>query len=122
MVLYRPVGTKELKLIEESGYRKYPPRLPEQPIFYPVLNERYAAEIAGKWNVKYNEDHRGYVTMFEIDDGYAGQFEVHVVGGSYHQELWVPAEELDEFNRHIIGKIQVLREFSEEVEVNYDRK
>lgn len=114
MILYRPVGTKELKLIEESGYGKYPPRLPQQPIFYPVLNERYAAEIAGKWNVKYNEDHRGYVTMFEIDDEYAGQFAVHVVGGSYHQELWVPAEELDEFNRHIIGKIRVIREFSEE--------
>lgn len=114
MILYRPVGTKELKLIEESGYGKYPPRLPQQPIFYPVLNERYAAEIAGKWNVKYNEDHRGYVTMFEIDDEYAGQFAVHVVGGSYHQELWVPAEELDEFNRHIIGKIRVIGKFSEE--------
>lgn len=114
MILYRPVGTKELKLIEESGYGKYPPRLPQQPIFYPVLNERYAAEIAGKWNVKYNEDHRGYVTMFEIDDEYAGQFAVHVVGDSYHQELWIPAEELDEFNRHIIGKIRVIREFAEE--------
>ena len=113
MILYRPVGTKELKLIEKSGYEKYPPRLPEQPIFYPVLNENYAAEIAGQWNVKYNEDHRGYVTMFEIDDEYAGKFEIHVVGSSYHQELWVPAEELDEFNRHIIGKIQVIKEFSE---------
>ncbi|MCI8382706.1 MAG: hypothetical protein HFI07_13130 [Lachnospiraceae bacterium] len=113
MILYRPVGTKELKLIEKSGYEKYPPRLPEQPIFYPVLNEKYAAEIAGQWNVKYNEDHRGYVTMFEIDDEYAGKFEIHVVGSSYHQELWVPAEELDEFNRHIIGKIQVIKEFSE---------
>ena len=45
MVLYRPVGTKELKLIAESGYKRFPPRLPDQPIFYPVLNEKYADEI-----------------------------------------------------------------------------
>lgn len=112
MILYRPVGTKELELIRESGYTKYPPRLPEQPIFYPVLNEKYATEIASQWNVKYNDDHKGYVTKFEIDDEYFLQFEVHVVGGEYHQELWVLAEELDIFNQHIIGKIQVIGEFS----------
>ncbi|MDE5695936.1 MAG: hypothetical protein K2I96_00765 [Lachnospiraceae bacterium] len=112
MILYRPVGTKELELIRDSGYAKYPPRLPEQPIFYPVLNEKYAAEIASQWNVKYNDDHRGYVTKFEIDDAYFNQFEIHVVGGEYHQELWVHAEELDIFNQHIIGYIQVIMEFS----------
>lgn len=107
MILYRPVGTDELELIKESGYSKYPPRLPEQPIFYPVLNEKYAAEIALKWNTKYNGDKKGYVTKFEIDDEYFKQFEIHTVGSSYHQELWVPAEELESFNEHIIGKIQV---------------
>lgn len=112
MILYRPVGTKELELIRESGYRKYPPRLPEQPIFYPVLNEEYATEIAAQWNVKYNDDHRGYVTKFEVDDEYASQFEVHTVGNHYHQELWVPAEELANFNRHITGEIEVVGEFS----------
>ncbi len=113
MILYRPVGTKELELIRDSGFTKYPPRLPEQPIFYPVLNEKYATEIASQWNVKYNDDHRGYVTKFEIDDAYASQFEIHVVGGEYHQELWIPAQELDIFNQHIIGYIQVIREFQE---------
>lgn len=112
MILYRPVGSKELALIAGSGYTRYPPRLPEQPIFYPVLNEKYAAEIASQWNVAYNEDHRGYVTRFEIEDNYAAQFEVHVVGSSVHQELWVPAEELGNFNSHIIGTIQVIHEFS----------
>ena len=110
MILYRPVGTKELELIKESEYTKYPPRLPEQPIFYPVLNEKYATEIAEKWNVKYNYDHKGYVTKFEIDDDYFMQFEVHTVGNHYHKELWILAEELETFNEHIIGKIQVIRE------------
>ena len=113
MILYRPVGTKELELIENSGYKKYPPRLPEQPIFYPVLNEIYATEIASQWNVKYNDDHKGYVTKFEIDDEYIQKFEVHTVGRTYHQELWIPAEELDIFNQHIIGVIQVIGEFSD---------
>ena len=118
MVLYRPVGTKELELIQESDNRKFPPRLPEQPIFYPVLNEKYALEIASGWNVKYNEDHKGYVTKFEIDDQYYEQFEIHTVGASYHQELWVPAEELATFNQHIIGKILVIHECSETINSN----
>ncbi|MBQ4282307.1 MAG: hypothetical protein IJB96_00070 [Lachnospira sp.] len=114
MVLYRPVGTKELELIKESGYTKFPPRLPDQPIFYPVLNERYATEIASQWNVKYNEDHKGYVTKFEVEDDYCKQYKVQVVGSSYHQEFWVPAEDLEIFNQHITGKIQVISEFGVE--------
>lgn len=111
MILYRPVGTAELKLIEQSGYKEYPPRLPEQPIFYPVLNETYAQEIAQKWNTK-ESDCKGYVTKFEIDDDYCSAFEVHTVGRYYHQELWVPAEELSNFNQHIIGLIEVINSYS----------
>ncbi|HEV2705113.1 MAG TPA: hypothetical protein VGV59_04265 [Pyrinomonadaceae bacterium] len=43
-VLYRPVGQKELELIRASDFREFPPRLPEQPIFYPVLSEKYAVQ------------------------------------------------------------------------------
>lgn len=114
MILYRPVGSQELALIEDSGWRAYPPRLPEQPIFYPVLNERYAAEIAEKWNARLSDDRRGYVTRFELEDGYAARFPVHTVGAGWHQELWVPAEELESFNRHIVGTIQVVRAFPED--------
>lgn len=113
MILYRPVGTKELELIKKTKYCAFPPRLPEQPIFYPVLNEKYATEIASRWNVKYNDDHKGYVTKFEVDDRYCAQFEIHCVGGEYHKELWIPAENLEEFNAHIIGKIEVISEFSD---------
>lgn len=112
MILYRPVGTAELKLIEQSGYKAFLPRLPEQPIFYPVLNEKYAREIAERWNVKDTTDHKGYVTEFEVDDEYCSNFEVQTVGRSYHQELWIPAEELDNFNQHIMGTLKVISEFS----------
>ena len=109
MTLYRPVGQAEYERIAESGFTAYPPRLPEQPIFYPVLNERYAREIAEKWNRRYaDSQYTGYVTKFEIDDAYISQFPVQTVGASYHQEFWIPAEDLEEFNRHIIGNIQVL--------------
>ncbi len=109
MRLFRPVGQAELDLIIATGYAKYPPRLPDQPIFYPVLNEKYAKEIAAKWNKKdSNSGYSGYVTTFEIDNKYISKFEVQTVGASYHQEYWIPAEELDEFNSNIIGKIKVL--------------
>lgn len=112
MILYRPVGEKELVLIAESGYGEFPPRLPEQPIFYPVLNRKYAEEIAEKWNTRdKNSGYKGYVTEFEVDDDYISRYEVQTVGASYHQELWIPAEELVEFNSHIIGKIRVIAEF-----------
>ena len=111
MVLFRPVGTEELALIRASGYTSYPPRLPWQPIFYPVLEEEYAIEIAAGWNAAFNGDHRGYVTRFELDDAYARQFEAHTVGAARHRELWVPAEELDTFNHHIRGRIEVIHAF-----------
>ena len=51
VTLYRPVGSKELELINESDWKKFPPRLYWQPVFYPVLNEEYAIQIARDWNV-----------------------------------------------------------------------
>ena len=108
MILYRPVGQAEYELIAQSDFTAYPPRLPEQPIFYPVLNEQYAREIAEKWNRRYpDSQYTGYVTTFEIDDTYISQFSVQTVGASYHKEFWISAEELDNFNRHIIGKIEI---------------
>jgi hypothetical protein len=54
--LFRPVGQKELDLISESGFTRFPPRLPEQPIFYPVLNIEYAEQIARDWNTRNVQD------------------------------------------------------------------
>ena len=45
-VLFRPVGPRELALLEASSWKRWPARLPEQPIFYPVANFEYASEIA----------------------------------------------------------------------------
>ena len=109
MILYRPVGQAEYDLIAQSGFTAYPPRLPEQPIFYPVLNERYAREICNKWNRRRSDaQYTGFVTTFEIDDDYVARFPVQTVGASYHQEFLIPAEELDEFNSHILGKIKII--------------
>ena len=111
ITLYRPVGTKELALIEQSGFTAFPPRLPEQPIFYPVLNEEYATQIARDWNAKYNADKIGYVTKFEVRQEFLDNYEIKVVGGAVHQEYWIPAEDLGEFNLNIVGKIEVISEF-----------
>jgi len=108
-ILYRPVGQKELDLIEESGWLKFPPRLPEQPIFYPVMNEEYAIQICTEWNVPaYGA---GFVTKFSVHSEYLSKFNVENVGGNMHNELWIPAEELAEFNNNIVGMIEVTKEF-----------
>ncbi|HET9180859.1 MAG TPA: hypothetical protein VFP59_01895 [Candidatus Angelobacter sp.] len=110
VTLYRPVGQTELELIAASGYRTFPPRLPEQPIFYPVLNREYAEQIARDWNTK-NEPCIGYVTQFEVDAEYISSYTVQKVGGSNHLEYWIPAEELENFNQNIHGQIRVIASF-----------
>lgn len=108
-LLYRPVNQTELDLIAQSGYKRFPPRLPDQPIFYPVMNEGYAIQITQEWNVPaYGV---GYVTRFAVDSAYLQKFTVQNVGDQRHDELWIPAEELEEFNNHIIGLIEVTHTF-----------
>lgn len=110
--LYRPVGLFELRLIAESGYRAFPPRLEHQPIFYPVLNYDYAEQIARDWNTKdAASGYMGAVTIFDLPSDYLTQFERQIVGAATHEELWIPAEKLYEFNGQIIDNIRVLKAF-----------
>jgi hypothetical protein len=109
ITLWRPVGPKELELIQQSGMRAFPPRLPEQPIFYPVTTEDYAVKIARDWNVPASG--RGYVTRFKVRSAFLGQYAVQKAGGRKHQEYWIPAEELSAFNMAIVGPIEIVREF-----------
>ena len=111
-ILYRPVSPKELELIAASGYAEFPPRLPEQPIFYPVLNEEYATQNARDWNVPASG--AGYVVRFALRKSFADRYPVRTVGSSMHQELWVPAEDLPELNRNIVGLLEVIAEFKME--------
>ncbi|WP_318210146.1 MULTISPECIES: hypothetical protein [unclassified Streptomyces] len=107
--LWRPTGPVELDLVRELGWRAWPPRLPEQPIFYPVLDEEYAVRIARDWNVRH--DGAGFVTRFEVDAEFLRRYPVRQAGGRTILELWVPAEELDEFNAHIVGEIELVHTF-----------
>jgi hypothetical protein len=110
--LYRPIGLRELELILNNDSKGYPPRLDWQPIFYPVLNFQYAAQIAGEWNAPDEfSGYVGFVTEFEIDAEYVSKFNVENVGSFEHNELWVPSGELAEFNSHIVGHIQVSKAF-----------
>jgi len=111
ITLYRPIGKSELDLIEQSGFEKFPPRLPDQPIFYPVLNEEYAERIARDWNARLNDDRLGFVTRFEVKAEFLKRFDVQIVGGSQHEEYWIPSEDLPEFNRNIVGKIEIIKRF-----------
>jgi hypothetical protein len=108
MILYRPVGIQELELIAENGFSGFPPRLPFQPIFYPVLTREYAEQIAGDWNTSDPASgYAGFVLKFHFEEEYARSFPIQTVGAAHHQELWVPAAELETFNRHIQGLIAI---------------
>ncbi len=111
VTLFRPVGTAELRLIEAADWRGFPPRLPEQPIFYPVTNQAYAEQIARDWNSVHNDDKRGFVTRFEVRSDFLEGYQREVVGGREHEEYWIPAEDLEAFNAALAGPIEVIAEF-----------
>lgn len=112
ITLYRPIGEKELILIAESDFKKFPPRLEWQPIFYPVLNEQYACEIASQWNTKDEfGNYLGFVTAFKVTQEEFSKYKTENVGGSHHNELWVPSGALEDFNNAIVGQIDVVKVF-----------
>jgi len=112
VILYRPTGLRELELLREAGYRAWPPRLPDQPIFYPVLTLEYARTIARDWNAgDAFSGYVGFVTQFELEGTFAARYPVQVAGGRAHEELWVPSEELDAFNANIVGRIEVIEAY-----------
>jgi hypothetical protein len=113
MILFRPVGLVELRLVAASGWRAWPPRLAQQPIFYPVLTAEYARKIARDWNtVDEASGFAGFVTEFAVEDSFMRRYEPRAVGGRSHEELWVPAEDLDELNRHLLGRIRVIEAYA----------
>jgi len=109
VTLYRPTGPKELALVENSGFTTWPPRLPEQPIFYPVTNELYAKEITCQWNVP--QHGVGFVTRFEVRQSFMSNYDIHRVGAAHHTEWWIPAKDLDALNQNIVGLIEVVGEY-----------
>ena len=110
--LFRPVGRTEFELIRASGFREFPPRLPEQPYFYPVLNLEYATQIARDWNAKDAQSGSvGYVLKFQVESEFLNRYQVRQVGDVTHREYWIPAEDLSAFNEKIVGVIEVLAEY-----------
>jgi len=89
--------------------KRFPPRLPEQPIFYPVTTEDYAVKIARDWNVPASGS--GFVTRFDVLGDFLDAYCVQDAGGITHREYWIPAEDMDAFNAAIVGSIKVVRSF-----------
>jgi hypothetical protein len=117
--LYRPVGQSELDLIRASGFREFPPRLPDQPFFYPVTNEEYATQIARDWNTKdANSGFAGYVLRFDVLSSFLDNYEIHTVGDFRHREYWIPAGDLDELHKNIVGTIRILASYERKTDVN----
>ncbi|MFB6458019.1 ADP-ribosylation/crystallin J1 [Chitinophaga sp. Hz27] len=109
ITLYRPVNAVELALIEATNWKGFPPRLPDQPIFYPVTNFEYAKQITVDWNVPAYGN--GYVTAFDVNADFLANYRVENVGADLHNEYWIPAEDLPAFNANIIGPIRVEFEY-----------
>jgi len=47
------------------------------------------------------------VTRFSVRHAFLAHYTVQNAGGCAHQEDWIPAEDLPDFNRNIVGEIEV---------------
>ena len=106
--LWRPMGQQELRLVREAGGRRWPALRSHQTHFFPMLDEDFAIRAAQNWNLF---GPVRYVARFHVETGFLGRYSTRSFGGSATPMLWVAAEELDEFNAHIVGSIEVVHEF-----------
>ena len=109
ITVYRPSGPVEFIIVRQSGYNRWPPRLPEQPIIYGVFNEPYAQQIATQWNG--SAGGVGFVDRFEVRQSFMDRFQLHHVGGANHTEWWITAEDLGELNENIVGLIELIGKY-----------
>ena len=109
--MFRPIGPGEHDLLVKNEFAAWPPRLPGQPIFYPVANVEYARQITREWNVRTYGI--GWVTSFNVCAAFASRYPIQKVGGTTHTEWWIPSEDLQELNRDIVGKITVPEQWKE---------
>lgn len=58
-----------------------------------------------------NESGAGYVTRFVVREEFIVRYPVQQVRARVHTEHWIPAEDLPELNRNIVGPIEVIASF-----------
>ena len=108
MELYRPLCAEEYHEIEAMKFKGFPARNPDQPLFTALLSQEGASQIAKRMKVAKQADPTVYVVSFLVDDAYIRQFPVQHTDDRNRRALWIPAEEMDILNQHLIGGIRVL--------------
>lgn len=111
MELYRPLRADEYRAVEALDFKGFPPARADQPLFSVLLSEEGAVQIASRMRLAKTSESTVYVVSFAVDDAYIRQFPVHKGVSREREALWIPAEELEILNQHLIGKIQVISMF-----------
>ena len=111
MELYRPLSAEEYRAVEEKGFTGFPPRSEEQPLFTALLSEEGATQIARHMRISKTAENLIYVVSFLVDDAYIRQFPVQHANERNRRALWIPADEVDILNQHLIGKIRLIASY-----------
>ncbi|MBR5372478.1 MAG: hypothetical protein IK130_09720 [Oscillospiraceae bacterium] len=111
MELYRPISGEEYRAIEERGFQGFPKRTEGQQILTVLLSQDGAMEIARRLRVEKQKDNKVYVVSFLVEDSYIRQFPVQYREKPEYSALWIPAEETEILNQHIIGKIRLVTSY-----------
>ncbi|MBQ5334654.1 MAG: hypothetical protein J6Z45_01760 [Oscillospiraceae bacterium] len=108
MELFRPLPAEEFRQIEANGFASFPARSSGQQLFTALLSHEGAAEIARRMRIEKQAEHTVYVVGFLVEDAYIRQFSVQNSDQPERSALWIPAEEIDILNQHLVGKIRML--------------
>ena len=112
MELYRPLSAEEYNAVAEKGFRGFPPRSAEQPLFAALLSQTGAKKIARHMRIEKQAEHTAYVVSFLVDDAYIRQFPVQQDDEPDFRALWIPAEDVEILNQHLIGKIRIIERYT----------
>ena len=111
MELYRPLNAEEYHEVEALQFQGFPPRTEEQPLFTALLSEEGASQIARHMRIAKQKENIVYVVSFLVDDAYIRQFPVQHSDERNRRALWIPADEMEILNQHLIGSIRVLASY-----------
>lgn len=112
VTLYQPVSMEELQAIKALDWKAFPAHDPEQPIFRPVVDEAFAAQLAREWNAAHTTYRRGYVVRFTVSKAFMTAYENKAAGVRGHEEYWIPPEDLSLLNAAIQGQIAIAGTFA----------
>lgn len=112
MELYRPLSAEEYSQIAERQFTGFPPCRDGQQLFTLLLSQQGAEAIARRMRIAKQSEPVVYVVSVNAEDAFIRQYPVQHKEDPDRRAVWIPADEVDILNQHLVGKIRLIEQFN----------